>query len=422
MINERAAYADILQKILTSNVPLSAFKDSLPNAQKNFFNMLFLTTFRQLTFIKEQVLPRFVQKKIPSKQKILNYVLYLAITELLFLETPDYAVLNSYVDIAKKSTDKFGANFTNAVLRNVLRYKSELLSLPRKSYFSADFLKILKPDYTKDEILQMEKYVVVEPALDITLKNSAPNPFANGLTLPNGSIRLPAQTKVSELPGYTDGIWWVQDVSASLAVQALSDIFGKQVLDLCAAPGGKTAQLLDAGANVTAVDISQERLETLRENMKRLNLTDNLQIVCDDALQFSSSKKFDIILVDAPCSATGTYRRHPEIIHTKTRQDVLQQAQLQQDILEHAVSLLSDDGKMVYVTCSLAKDEGEKQINTFLKQHPEFVVVPISVLGTEHMLTKEGYLRVLPQYFNIPGQPDLSGADGFFIACLQRKI
>lgn len=422
MINERAAYADILQKILTSNVPLSAFKDSLPNAQKNFFNMLFLTTFRQLTFIKEQVLPRFVQKKIPSKQKILNYVLYLAITELLFLETPDYAVLNSYVDIAKKSTDKFGANFTNAVLRNVLRHKSELLSLPRKSYFSAEFLKILKPDYTKDEILQMEKYVVVEPALDITLKNSAPNPFANGLTLPNGSIRLPAQTKVSELPGYADGIWWVQDVSASLAVQALSDILGKQVLDLCAAPGGKTAQLLDAGANVTAVDISQERLETLRENMKRLNLTDNLQIVCDDALQFSSSKKFDIILVDAPCSATGTYRRHPEIIHTKTRQDVLQQAQLQKDILEHAVSLLSDDGKMVYVTCSLAKDEGEKQINTFLKQHPEFVVVPISVLGMEHMLTKEGYLRVLPQYFNIPGQPDLSGADGFFIACLQRKI
>lgn len=422
MINERAAYADILQKILTSNVPLSAFKDSLPNAQKNFFNMLFLTTFRQLTFIKEQVLPRFVQKKIPSKQKILSYVLYLAITELLFLETPDYAVLNSYVDIAKKSTDKFGANFTNAVLRNVLRHKSELLSLPRKSYFSAEFLKILKPDYTKDEILQMEKYVVVEPALDITLKNSAPNPFANGLTLPNGSIRLPAQTKVSELPGYADGIWWVQDVSASLAVQTLSDIFGKQVLDLCAAPGGKTAQLLDAGAKVTAVDISQERLETLRENMKRLNLTDNLQIVCDDALQFSSSKKFDIILVDAPCSATGTYRRHPEIIHTKTRQDVLQQALLQKDILEHAVSLLSDDGKMVYVTCSLAKDEGEKQINTFLKQHSEFVAAPISVLGTEHMLTKEGYLRVLPQYFNIPGQPDLSGADGFFIACLQRKI
>ncbi len=422
MINERAAYADILQKILTSNVPLSAFKDSLQKKKKNFFNMLFLTTFRQLTFIKEQVLPRFVQKKIPSKQKILNYVLYLAITELLFLETPDYAVLNSYVDIAKKSTDKFGANFTNAVLRNVLRHKSELLSLPRKSYFSAEFLKILKPDYTKDEILQMEKYVVVEPALDITLKNSAPNPFANGLTLPNGSIRLPAQTKVSELPGYADGIWWVQDVSASLAVQTLSDIFGKQVLDLCAAPGGKTAQLLDAGAKVTAVDISQERLETLRENMKRLNLTDNLQIVCDDALQFSSSKKFDIILVDAPCSATGTYRRHPEIIHTKTRQDVLQQAQLQKDILEHAVSLLSDDGKIVYVTCSLAKDEGEKQINTFLKQHSEFVAAPISVLGTEHMLTKEGYLRVLPQYFNIPGQPDLSGADGFFIACLQRKI
>ena len=243
-----------------------------------------------------------------------------------------------------------------------------------------------------------------------------------GIEKENNIYRYSSSYKIGKSILHEIGGIYAMDPSAIKAVELFSSTKREYILDLCAAPGGKTAQLLDAGAKVTAVDISQERLEILRENMKRLNLTDNLQIVCDDALQFSSSKKFDIILADAPCSATGTYRRHPEIIHTKTRQDVFQQAQLQKDILEHAVSLLSDDGKIVYVTCSLAKDEGEKQINTFLKQHSEFVAAPISVLGTEHMLTKEGYLRVLPQYFNIPGQPDLSGADGFFIACLQRKI
>ncbi len=422
MRNERTEYVEILQKILNSNIPLSFFKDTIPDIQKSFFNMLFLTTFRQLTFIKQTVLPRFIKKKIPEKQNILNYIFYLAVTELLFLDTPDYAVINSYVDSAKKYTDKFGANFVNAVLRNVLRQKSDLLLIHNNSYFSPEFLKILKSDYTKNEILQMERFVAVEPALDITLKKSTTNPFADGVILPSGSIRLPARTKVSELPFYNDGIWWVQDAAAALAVHSLTNLKDKYVLDLCAAPGGKTAQLLDKGALVTAVDISEERLETLKTNLERLNLTENLTVVCSDALEFSSSRKFDIILIDAPCSATGTFRRHPEIIHTKTYQDVLQQAKLQKDILNHAVSLLAHNGQIIYVTCSLAKSEGEKQINDFLNSHSDFVILPLSIPGTGNMLTNEGYLRIVPQSFIVNGRPDLSGADGFFIAHLQRKI
>lgn len=422
MKNERAEYVEILQKILTSNVPLSFFKDTIPDGQKSFFNMLFLTTFRQMTFIKQTVLPRFIQKKIPSKQKILNYIFYLSITELLFLDTPDYAVINSYVDIAKKFTDKFGANFVNAVLRNILRQKSDLLAAYQNSYFSAEFLKILKQDYSKDEIRQMEHFVSVEPALDITLKKSAKNPFSQGIILPTGSVRLEPNTKVSDLPAYNDGIWWVQDAAAALAVRSLENLLGKSVLDLCAAPGGKTAQLLDEGAKVTAVDISADRLNTLENNINRLNLSANLTVVCSDALNFNSSQKFDVILIDAPCSATGTFRRHPEIIHTKSLQDVIQQAELQKKILNHAVSLLAPKGEILYVTCSLAKLEGEKQINDFLKSHPDFEIKPISVSGTEKMRTKEGYLRILPQTLVVEGQSDLSGADGFFIAHLQRKI
>lgn len=422
MKNERAEYVEILQKILTANIPLSFFKDNIPDGQKSFFNMLFLTTFRQMTFIKQTVLPRFIQKKIPSKQKILNYIFYLSITELLFLDTPDYAVINSYVDIAKKYTDKFGANFVNAVLRNILRQKSNLLSMKKHPYFSDEFLKILKPDYTQDEISQMEHFATLEPALDITLKKSIQNPFSHGIVLQTGSIRFEPNTKVSELPDYDNGSWWVQDAAAALAVRSLSNLEGKNVLDLCAAPGGKTAQLLDAGAVVTAVDISEDRLAILKANIKRLNFAENLTVVCADALQFAASQKFDVILIDAPCSATGTFRRHPEIIHTKTFQDVVQQAKLQKDILNHAISLLAPNGIIVYATCSLAKSEGEEQINGFLKTHPDFIVLPISIAGTENMLTKEGYLRVLPQFFVIEGRFELSGADGFFIACLQRKI
>lgn len=422
MRNERTEYVEILQKILNANIPLSFFKDTIPDIQKSFFNMLFLTTFRQLTFIKQTVLPHFIKKKIPEKQNVLNYVFYLAVTELLFLDTPDYAVINSYVDIAKKYTDKFGASFVNAVLRNILRQKSDLLLIHNNSYFSPEFLKILKSDYTKNEILQMERFVAVEPALDITLKKSAINPFNDGVVLPSGSIRLPARTKVSELPFYNDGIWWVQDAAAALAVNSLTNLKDKYVLDLCAAPGGKTAQLLDKGALVTAVDISEERLETLKINMERLNLTENLTVVCSDALEFSSFRKFDIVLIDAPCSAIGTFRRHPEIIHTKTCQDVLQQTKFQKDILNHAISLLTPNGQIIYATCSLAKSEGEKQINDFLNSHPDFAILPLSIPGTDNMRTNEGYLRILPQSFIVNDRPDLSGADGFFIAHLQRKI
>ena len=421
MSDERSQYVEILQKILMQNLPLNSFKNDIPDVKKNFFNMLFLTTFRHLAFIQETVLPQFIKKKIPQKQRILEFVLYLAITELLFLDTPDYAVLNSYVNAAKKYTDKFGANFVNAVLRNILRNKNNLLQLPN-SFFSRNFLKILKQDYSKDEIRQMEHFVSVEPALDITLKKDASNPFTNAILLPCGTLRLPANNKVSSLPTFDDGIWWIQDVAASLAVKALKNLTGKNVLDLCAAPGGKTAQLLDAGASVTAVDISENRLNTLSENIAPLNLSKNISVVCSDALQFSSSQLFDIILIDAPCSATGTFRRHPEIIFTKTLDDVKKQTLLQKEILEHAITLLAPHGYILYVTCSLAKSEGEKQINSFLKKHSEFEVSPISIPGTENMITKEGFLRVLPQSVIVNDNPTLSGADGFFIACLKRKI
>lgn len=416
MAENRAKYAEILEQILTNDISFSLFKNDLDEKEKGFVNMLFMTTFRQLTFIQTEVLPQFVKRKIANKQKILEYLLVLGSTELLFMNTPDYAVINSYVEVAKSKTDKFGGNFVNAVLRNISRQKERLFKERKAGYFSKKFIQILKQDYTAEEIKQMEEFVDIEAPLDLTLKHNFSQNFCDVIVLPTGSLRFPANTKIPALSGYNEGNWWVQDAGSALAVKALSYIKGKRVLDLCAAPGGKTAQLIDAGAYVTAVDISEERLAILRENMERLKFTKNLETICSDALNFSSDKKFDIILIDAPCSATGTFRRHPEILHTKTLDDVKKQSLLQQKILEQSVSLLAPHGLLLYATCSLAKAEGEMQIHQFLKKHDNFDIIPLTQMNLPQMLTKDGFLRVLPYHFK-----EFFGIDGFFIACLQRK-
>jgi 16S rRNA (cytosine967-C5)-methyltransferase len=375
-----------------------------------------MTTFRQLHFIKTEIMPKFVKKKIPQKQNILEFILYLAITELMFLNTPQYAVINSYVNVAKAKTDKFGANFVNAVLRNVSKNKDELLANRKCKYFSPDFLKILKRDYSKKEISEMEKFVSIEPLLDISLKSTEDaSLYETATILPTKTLRFASNTIVKDIYGFDEGRWWVQDISSSLAVKSLGNIKNKSVLDLCAAPGGKTAQLLDGGAIVTAVDVSEIRLERLKENMHRLKFDKNLEIFCADALSFEANKKFDIILIDAPCSATGTYRRHPEIIHTKKMDDVEKMARLQKQILQNAKKLLKDNGIILYSTCSLSKKEGEKQINEFIQENTNFVVKPISLDDVSFSYTKDGFLRILPQHFQI-----FYGADGFFVACLQR--
>lgn len=416
MSENRAEYAEILKSILNDGVSFSVIKNTITDKDRGFANMLFMTALRQLVFIKTEVIAKFVKKKIPQKQNILEYLLYLGATEILFMNTPDYAVINSYVEAAKVKTDKFGANFINAVLRNILRQKEMLLKERTSGYFSKNFLQILKQDYTAQEIAAMEKFATIEPSLDLTFKHNCLPDIPEGIVLPTGSYRLPANIKVTDIKGFDDGTWWVQDTASAIPVKCLSKLTGKRVLDLCAAPGGKTAQLLDAGAIVTAVEISENRLEGLKENIDRLKLGKNLTTVCTDALCYTSVEKFDVILLDVPCSATGTFRRHPEIMHTKTLADVKKQAALQQKILEHSVSLLAAGGIILYATCSLAKAEGERQINVFLKTHPEFDVLPLKPAGSEKMQTKEGFLRILPQSLD-----DFSGIDGFFTAALKRK-
>ena len=417
MSSGRFFYVEALKDIMEAKSSLSNIKNNVIENDKAFFNMLFMTALRNLYFIKNEVLPQFVKKKIQKKQEILEYVLYLGAIEILFLKTPSYAVINSYVEVAKKKTDKFGANFVNAVLRNIDRKKDEILKNRKSGYFSKNFIEILKKDYSENEIKQIEEYVNIEPMLDLTYKKGINFNADKGIKLYENSLRLPSSTKVEDIEGFSEGDFWVQDISSSMAVRAIGDnLENLKALDLCAAPGGKTAQLLSLRADVVAVDIAEDRLEILKENMKRLKLGDNLSIVCMDALEFNSDEKFDIVLVDAPCSATGTFRRHPEIIYTKTQKDVKKMADLQIKILQHAKSFLSNNGILVYATCSLAKDEGERIIEKFLNANDDFIVRKIKIEKMDKSITKEGYLRILPHHLK-----EFFGTDGFFVACLQRK-
>lgn len=426
MSETRKLAVQMLQDILEKKVFFSevkAFHAAENHEDSAFINMLVLTALRNLIFLK-RTLKQFVKKKLPDNMAFGQYALLLATAEILFLDTPDYAVINSYVDITKKQTDKYVAGFVNAVLRNICRQKEELKKQDNGEFFPPEFLGILHQSYGKKIIQKIQAAAAIEPPLDLTVKTDAAGwaQKLNATLLPNGTLRLKNAGKITALPGYGEGAWWVQDVAASLAVKALGNIKGQHVLDLCAAPGGKTAQLINAGAQTTALDISEPRLKILQENLERLQLPAQ-KIICADALDYLTNfneELYDIILLDAPCSATGTIRRHPELVHIKKAQDVQKLAKLQKDFLEVTGKALRPGGILLYCTCSITKDEGEKQIQDFLNSHPDFHNLPIEpqTLGNQELqelITEEGFIRTLPYHFE-----NLGGCDAFFIARLQK--
>ncbi len=427
MQNPRINAARILQSILEEKIFFGELKKQLSEKDLPFINMLVLTTLRYYETL-QVVLTSFLSKKIPNKHRFANYLLILAITELLFMQTAPYAVINETVANIRKTTDRFLGGMANAILRKVLAQKNELLhKIEKSNSIPQNFLPILH-GYSENEIKQIAQSIIKMPPLDITVKQN-PQEWAQklkGTLLPNGSIRLFNISKIQNLIGYTEGEWWVQDVAASLPVQILgTDLHGKKVLDLCAAPGGKTAQLAARGADITAVDISTDRLNTLQKNMHRLGYA-NIKTIAINALDFlkNTKEKFDIILLDAPCSATGTFRRHPEVLQIKTIEDVTQQALLQSQLLNLCHLALKKGGILVYSTCSISKDEGENQISSFLKNSPHFEIVPISEKEIStikswkpSLISENGTIRTLPFYMT-----SLGGMDSFFICKLKRII
>jgi 16S rRNA (cytosine967-C5)-methyltransferase len=342
-----------------------------------------------------------------------------AAAQILFLDVPDHAAVDVAVELCKQDSQaRHFSKLANAVLRRVSAEKEAILaSLVQGEDTPEWLLERWRRAYGDSAAFGIADQHTLLPSIDLTVFGD-PKAFATeigGDILPTGSVRLRSNLAIPELPGFAEGRFQVQDAASAMPARLLGDLLGRTVLDLCAAPGGKTAQLVHAGASVTAVERSAQRAERLRENLHRLNMKADIRVM--DALALHEPG-FDAVLLDAPCSATGTIRRHPEIAWTKTMADILALAAQQRRLLDHAATLVSPGGLLVYATCSLEPEEGEHQVAHFLARNEKFRIQPVdgSQFGlASEMVNRDGCLRMLP-----PAMADIGGVDGFFAASLRR--
>jgi 16S rRNA (cytosine967-C5)-methyltransferase len=381
------------------------------------------TSLRRLGTIRA-ALAQFLDKGLPKKAGSLEHTLIVGAAQLMFLDVPDHAA----VDLAVRAVraDPKAAPFAavaNAVLRNIARARDELREpadpfIDTPPWLAARWKKNWGAE-TAQRIALMHRH---EPTLDLTVR-SDPEAWAKklgGIVLPTGSVRLLTHDPIPELAGYADGEWWVQDAAAAIPARLVRAKSGERVIDLCAAPGGKAAQLAAAGANVVALDRSAERMKRLAANFERLRLP--VEIGVGDALSFDAAP-FDAVLLDAPCTATGTIRRHPDVAWVKRVSDVTSLAAMQAKMLDRACALLKPGGRLVYSTCSIEPEEGEAQVAALLRRNPDMrreAISPNEIGGLGDCLTAEGDIRILP--VSLPNdEPRLAGVDGFFASRLVRK-
>ena len=374
----------------------------------------------------EHVLGAFLERPLPADRGRLWPILLAGAAQLVCLDMPAHAVVDIAVETTRRdrSAHRF-AKLVNAVLRRVAEHGTRLLA-------AQDGVRLNIPDwlwqsweaaYGAEATRRIAEASLREAPLDISAKSDAAGWAARlgGRLLPTGSIRLPAHGRIEDLAGYAEGAWWVQDAGAALVARVAGDVAGLDVADLCAAPGGKTAALAAAGARVTAVDISPARLQRLRDNLRRLSLA--AEIVEADAATWSPDLTFDAVVLDAPCTATGTIRRHPDILRLKTPDDIPRMADLQARMLTNAATLVRPGGLLIYSTCSLQPEEAEHRTASFLATHPHFHPAPITptdLPADPTWLTPTGTLRTLP--FHLQLDPaTLSGIDAFHVSRLRRQ-
>lgn len=371
----------------------------------------------------EAAIGQLIDRPLPENAVALRHLLHVAVAQILYLDLPDRAAVDLAVTAANNDPrNRRFASMVNAVLRRLSREKDN--STAGVSNVPAWFEDSLIAAYGKDKARAILDIQTKEPPIDLTVKGN-PQVWAEklgGVALPTGSVRLATvDGALTALPGFAEGEWWVQDTAASLPAKLFGDIKGKRVADLCAAPGGKTAQIALAGANVTALDLSANRLKRLRSNLERLHLS--AETVEANLSAYQPAEPFDAILLDAPCSSTGTVRRHPDVPWTKTPEDISKLAQLQAKLLDHAVTIVRPGGIVVFSNCSLDPLEGEKVANDLLAKNPAIELVPVTrdeVGGLAELITKEGFVRSTPADL-FHENPALSGMDGFFAARFKRK-
>lgn len=422
----------ILEDILYNKCPLDRALDRardldhLSPSDRGHVRLIVTITLRRKGQLSH-LLGRYMRKALPGRARLGEIALLAGAAELLFLNAKPYAAVNTTTRIFSQNPNLVPyKSLANAVLRNIAK-DHDLLSLdldhPEALALNIPswLMKSWQRDYGPETAQAITKASLEIPPLDLSVKTD-PEEWAGKLgaaLLPAGIIRLTAHKgPITALEGFNEGAWWVQDAAASLPVHLLGDINGKSVADLCAAPGGKTAQLCNNGAHVTAIDRSPTRLQQLQQNLTRLNLTATL--IEADLLTRPPPQQFDAVLLDAPCSATGSLRRHPDLLHLKDETMFAELTERQQRLLTAAWAMLAPGGIMVYATCSLDSREGEQQIEAFLKNHPDASRIPLhpdQLFGLDHMINEKGDLRTLPCH----SWGEHKGGDGFYAARVQKS-
>lgn len=422
----RAAALELLDAVLGHKRLLDEALDQatrfnrLAERDRALTSMIARTVLRHLGEI-DALIDAFLEKPLGKRGQNAKNVLRIGLAQLLFLEVADHAAVDTTVELCSGGDLAPYRKMINAVLRRAQREGPAVLA-------SLDAPRVNTPTwlwdswvvaYGVDTAHAIAVQHMVEPPLDITPK-SDPAHWAEALEgqmMPTGTVRLFHKASVTTLEGFSEGAWWVQDLAASLPARLLGNVEGIDVIDLCAAPGGKTMELAAAGGQVIAVDRSAKRLERVQQNLDRTGL--GAKLIAADAETWRPVMLADAVLLDAPCSATGTARRHPDVLCLKTHADVVKLANLQGRLLKAAVEMVRPGGLIVYCTCSLQPEEGEQQIEALLASGAPVELDPIKPAeagALAHVVTAKGYLRTLPCHLG-----DQGGMDGFFAARLRRR-
>ncbi len=429
----RNVAAEIIDGVLRKNCALD---DQLGGANANpglaalaerdraLTRALVATVLRRLGSLR-YIIGLFAERGMPSQASRVEAALLIGAAQILFLDVPDHAAVDLSVRLAQADRHAVHyAGLVNALLRRIAREGAERLSGLDQAILDTPEWLMTRWTKTYGETIAHDIAAANgrEPALDVTVKND-PELWAarlGGRVLPTGSVRAIAHGSITALPGFAEGAWWVQDAAAALPVRLFGAVDGLRVADLCAAPGGKTAQLAAARARVTAVDRSPARLARLQDNLHRQSLAAHL--VFADAAEWTA-EPFDAGLVDAPCSSTGTIRRHPDVPWLKQPADIGKLAALQRRLIAHAATLTKSGGTLVYCTCSLEPEEGEDIVTGLLAATPDLQRVPIApseIFGRDEFITGAGDLRTLPCQF-ADSDSRLAGIDGFYAARLAKR-
>ncbi|MEL7491589.1 MAG: transcription antitermination factor NusB [Pseudomonadota bacterium] len=376
---------------------------------------------RQRSF--DHLIGAYIDRPLPKRAAKAMDILRLTAAQSLIFETPDHASVSTAVALAKSYKETAGySGLVNAIARKVARQGPQALAaLPERIDTPAWMWRAWERAYGPAKARAIAAAHRREAPLDLTVRDrndleTLAETLAAEIVLER-TLRLKNAAPVPSLPGFEEGRWWVQDAAASLPARLLGDVAGKSVFDLCAAPGGKTMQLAAAGAEVTAVDESGPRLKLIVDNLARVR--QRAETVKADVLDWTPPRQADAILLDAPCSATGTIRRHPDILSGKSEDDVKALAALQEKMIDRAVQMLKPGGVLVYATCSLQPEEGETQSAAALARHENLARQPVEAAeigGLAEAVTRDGDMRVLPSMLD-----DKGGIDGFFAARFVKK-